>query len=173
MSSAPVMLIRKEEYEDWPVVHALNASVFETAAEAKLVDALRRDAKPIISLVAAEGKEIVGHILFSPVSLVDHPELMIMGLAPMAVAAHRQRRGIGSALVGAGLEHCKQLGAGAVVVLGHHDYYPRFGFVPATRYGLRSAYEVPEEAFMAVELRPGYLKDAGGMIEYHAAFGNL
>jgi predicted N-acetyltransferase YhbS len=60
MSSAPVMLIRKEEYEDWPVVHALNASVFETAAEAKLVDALRRDAKPIISLVAAEGKEIVG-----------------------------------------------------------------------------------------------------------------
>jgi putative acetyltransferase len=120
-----------------------------------------------------EGGTIVGHIMFSPVSLSGHPGLKIMGLAPMAVAPEQQRKGIGSALVRAGLERCKQLGFGAVVVLGHPRYYPRFGFSPSTRFGIKCEYEVPEEVFMVQELQPGYLRSVSGTIKYHAAFSNV
>jgi putative acetyltransferase len=124
----------------------------------------------VISLVAEHEREIVGHIMFSPVSLAGHADSKIMGLAPMAVAPEHQRIGIGSALVVAGLEHCKRIGIGAVVVLGHPRYYPRFGFVPATRFGMVSEYDAPEEAFMALELLPGYLGRKAGVIRYHPAF---
>jgi putative acetyltransferase len=142
-------------------------------AEANLVAALRERARPVVSLVAEDGGAIVGHILFSAVLLTSHRELSIMGLAPMAVLPERQRQGIGSALVRAGLERCKKLGVGAVVVLGHPEYYPRFGFKPAVRFGLSCEYNVPEEAFMVLELRSGYLRRASGKIKYHAAFRNL
>jgi putative acetyltransferase len=125
------------------------------------------------SLVAEDGGAVVGHIMFSPVSLPDHAHLRIMGLAPMAVAPEHQRKGIGSALVRAGLERCKKLGFGAVVVLGHPDYYPRFGFAPSTSRGIGSEYAVPDDAFMVLELAPGYLSGASGKIKYHAAFGSL
>jgi putative acetyltransferase len=160
------MLIREEEPKDRAAVHAVNVSAFETPAEADLVDALREQAHPVISLVAVEGGTIVGHIMFSPVSLSGHPGLKIMGLAPMAVAPEHQRKGIGSALVRAGLERCKQLGFGAVVVLGHPGYYPRFGFSPSTRFGIKCEYEVPEEVFMVQELQPGYLRSVSGTIKY-------
>lgn len=167
------MLVRPEERKDWVVVHALNAAAFESPAEANLVDVLRQQARPVISLVAEEDKMVVGHIMFSPVSLTGHPNLKIMGLAPMAVAQLHQRMGVGSALVRAGLERCKKLGFGAAVVLGHIEYYPRFGFVPSTRFGIGYEYEVPEEAFMAVELQPGYLAGKSGTVQYHAAFADV
>jgi putative acetyltransferase len=166
-------LIRPEEEGDRTAVHALNTRAFESAAEARLVDALREGARPVISLVAQHEEGIIGHILFSPVSLGGHAGLRIAGLAPMAVAPEHQRRGVGSALVRAGLEQCGQLGFGAVVVLGHPGYYPRFGFVPSARYGIRSEYDAPEEAFMAMELDPGYLRGRTGTIRYHAAFADL
>src|SRR2546430_3759974 len=137
--------IRPERAADIASVHALNRAAFETSTEADLVDALRERAKPIISLVADEAGSIVGHILFSPVTLSGCAELKIMGLAPMAVLPAEQRRGIGSTLVRAGLARCKQLGCVAVVVLGHPAYYPRFGFVPASRFGIASEYEVSDE----------------------------
>lgn len=167
------MLIRAENQKDWDPVHALNASAFETPAEANLVDALRQQAQPLISLVAEDNGEILGHIMFSPVSLPGHPELMIVGLAPMAVAPEHQRKGIGSTLVRAGLEQCKNLDFGAVVVLGHPAYYPRFGFSPSTRFGIGCEYDVPEEAFMGLELKPGYLESASGKVKYHAAFSEV
>ena len=165
--------IRSERADDIASVHALNRAAFETSIEADLVDALRERAKPIISLVADEAGSIVGHILFSPVTLSEYGELKIMGLAPMAVLPAEQRRGIGSALVRAGLERCKQIGCGAVVVLGHPEYYPRFDFVPASRFGLSCEYEVPDEVFMALELESGILHGKSGTIRYHAAFANL
>ena len=165
-------LVRDEEQRDWAAVHAVNASAFETPAEANLVDALREQAHPIVSLVAVEAETVVGHIMFSPVSLSGHPDLHIMGLAPMAVIPEYQRKGIGSALVRAGLDRCKQLGFGAVVVLGHSTYYPRFGFSPSTRFGIGCEYEVPEEVFMVLELLPGYLRGASGIIKYHVAFSH-
>lgn len=99
--------------------------------------------------------------------------LRIMGLAPMAVAPEHQRRGIGSALVRAGLEQCRQLGVGAVAVLGHPAYYPRFGFVPSARFGIGSEYEVPEDVFMVLELQAGVLLSGSGTATYHAAFGGV
>ena len=167
------MLIRTEEEKDWPAVYALNTAAFETPAEAKLVDTLRRQARLIVSLVAEENQVVVGHIMFSPVVLPGHPVLHIMGLAPMAVAPDQQRKGIGSALVLRGLERCKQSGCGAVVVLGHPDYYSRFGFSPSARFGISCEYQVPEEAFMVVELQSGFLQGASGKVKYHAAFNNV
>jgi putative acetyltransferase len=150
----------------------MNAAAFETPLEANLVDALRQQAQPLISLVAEDDGAIVGHILFSPVSLAGYGDVKIMGLGPMAVAPDHQREGIGSALVCAGLDRCKQLGFGAVVVLGHPEYYPRFGFLPSSRFGIGCEYEVPEEVFMVMELQLDYLRGRAGTIRYHAGFGN-
>lgn len=169
------MLIRAEEKKDLASMHAVNVSAFETPAEADLVDRLRDQAQPIVSLVAEDEEDnaIVGHIMFSPVTLRGYPELKIMGLGPMAVLPRHQGQGIGSALVQTGLKQCRQIGFGAVVVLGHPEYYPRFGFVPSTRFGIGCEYDVPEEVFMALELDDGYLDGASGKVEYHAAFKNV
>ena len=164
------MLIRAEERSDWAAVHAVNVSAFQTPAEANLVDAQRAQAEPFVTLIAEDDDAIVGQIMFSPVSLSGHPALRLMGLAPIAVAPEYQRKGIGSALVRAGLERCRQLGFGAVVVLGHPAYYPRFGFSSSTRFDIGCEYDVPEGVFMVAELQAGYLRRASGKIKYHAAF---
>ena len=167
------MPIRVEETNDRASLYAVNASAFESSAEADLVDALREQARPIISPVAEKNGKVVGHVMFSPVSLSGHPDLKVMGLAPMAVAPDHQRQAIGSALVRAGLEQCKQLGFVGVIVLGHAAYYPRFGFSPSSRFGIDSEYEIPEEVFMALELQTGALNGKTGTVKYHAAFGKL
>ena len=167
------LLIRSEGKADRAAVRAINTEAFEGPAEAGLVDALREQANPAVSLVAEHDGGIVGHIMFSPVMLVGEPELNIMGLAPMAVVPTYQRLGIGSALVRAGLEKCARLGFGAVVVLGHPTYYPRFGFIPSTRWNIRCEYEAPPEAFMAIELEAGYLDGKAGTIRYHPAFADV
>jgi len=167
------MLIRDEESRDFAAVREINTLAFETASEANLVEVLRKEAHPILSLVAEEKGVPVGHILFTQVTLTGHAKLKIMGLGPMAVSPDHQRNGIGSELVQEGFERCKELGFGAAVVLGHTWFYPRFGFIPAGRYGIRSEYDVPEEAFMIIELKPGYLAGASGTIQYHQAFNSV
>jgi putative acetyltransferase len=102
--------------------------------------------------------------------LSGRADLKLMALAPMAVAPEMQHLGVGSALVLAGLERCRELGCQAVVVLGHPDYYPRFGFVAASRFGITSEYDVPDEVFMAIELVPDALRTTRGTIQYHRAF---
>lgn len=167
------MLIRAEAKRDWAAVHAVNVSAFERPAEANLVDALRDQVRPLISLVAEDNGAIVGYILFSPVSLSGHPALRIMALGPLAVAAEHQRKGIGSALVRAGLEHCRQSRFGAVVVLGHPTYYPRFGFSSSARFGMGCEFDVPEEVFMVTELETGFLNGVCGTVHYHPAFADV
>lgn len=167
------MLIRPEVERDRAAVHALNVSAFDGPAEAALVDLLRDRAQPLISLIADEDGAVVGHIMFSPVALSGHPALGIMGLAPMAVAPAHQRRGIGSALVRAGLDECRQRGIDAVVVLGHARFYPRFGFAPAVARGIRSEYDVPDDTFMVLELHKGSLDGKSGTASYHEVFGSL
>lgn len=162
--------IRTERPEDSAVVRAINLAAFEGSTEADLVDALRVSASPLISLVAEIEGKIVGHVLFSPMTIDGDHKLLLMGLAPMAVAPAHQRKGAGSALIRAGLERCKQLGADAVFVLGHPNYYPRFGFQPSARFGVRSDYDVPEGTFLAIELRPGSLHGVNGIVHYHEAF---
>jgi len=167
------MLIRCEETGDQTEVYALNCSAFETPAEAKLVEALRESVCPVISLVAVHDEAVVGHIMFSPVHLPEHPGAKIMGLAPMAVAPDCQKEGIGGVLVQAGLKRCRELGIGAVVVLGHVNYYPRFGFSSSSHYGIGCEYDAPEGAFMALELEPDYLQSMSGTIQYHSAFSGV
>ena len=167
------MQIRHERNADRPQVRQVNEAAFGAAAEATLVDLLRAEAAPCISLVADDEGTIVGHIMFSPVALSTDPHLRMMGLAPMAVLPERQRQGIGTALIGQGLAACASLGAGAVVVLGHPGYYPRFGFVPASRFHLACEYDVADDVFMAVELTPGFLSGRAGMIRYHAVFSRV
>lgn len=167
------MIIREEEENDQAAIRSVNVSAFETPSEANLVDALRVQATPVVSLVAEENDIVVGHIMFSPVTLSGHPELKAIGLAPMAVIPEFQRTGIGSTLVRAGLEQCKQLGFVAVVVLGHPEFYPRFGFSPSSRFGINSEYDVPENAFMVLEIRPGALTGVNGTVKYHNAFNSL
>lgn len=166
------MLVRPENGTDVPAIRAVNLAAFDTALEADLVASLRREADPFLSLVAEDDGTVVGHILFSPVTLDGDSRLRIAGLAPMAVIPSRQRRGVGTMLVRHGLERCRQAGFTACVVLGHAGYYPRFGFAPASRFGLRSEYDVPDDVFMAMELVPGALGGRSGLIRYHPAFGS-
>lgn len=164
------MHIREEGEQDRASVRAVNLLAFETSAEADLVDAVREAARPLVSLVAEVQGDVVGHILFSPVTIDGHPAVQMMGLAPMAVAPAHQRVGIGSALVRAGLLACADVGTNAVVVLGHPAYYPRFGFIPASRYGLGTSYDVPDDVFLVKELTPGALAGVAGTVRYHPAF---
>lgn len=172
------MLIRAEKESDRAAVYRINTAAFETRAEAELVETLRECVQPLVSLVAEVDTAVVGHIMFSPVGVSADSRLRLMGLAPMAVAPTYQRQGIGSALVRAGLKRCQALACSAVVVLGHPEYYPRFGFLPASRFGLRCEYNVPDETFMAMELEPGVFErctQSGqhGVVKYHAAFSTV
>ena len=165
--------IRQETEADKAAVFGINAAAFPTDAETRLVDSLRMSADPYISLVAVENQDVVGHIMFTPVTLMPFDDLQLMGLAPMAVSPSRQRSGIGSQLVEAGLQRCRELGVGAVAVLGHPEYYPRFGFRPSSNWGIKCEYDVPEDVFMLLELAADYLQNYQGIIRYHAAFADI
>lgn len=164
-----MLIIRPETSRDTAAIRAVIESAFAGTSEADLVDLLRRDAKPFVSLVAEEEGRIVGHICFSPVTIENTESPGAIGLAPLAVVPDLQNRGIGSQLVRAGLEECRRQRHTLVVVLGHPDYYPRFGFVPAHTVGLSCEYDVPANHFMALCL-DGTI-DRIGLVRYHPAFG--
>lgn len=166
------MQIRNENRQDWPAVDALLRAAFPTDAEALLVARLRRAASPLLSLVAADGDEIIAHILFTPVTL-NGAKTLLMGLAPMAVLPERQHQGIGSALVNAGLQQCKLLKASTVFVLGHANYYPRFGFHPTAPFGISSEYDVHAENFMMAQLDNEQGELPHGIIRFHPEFNSM
>lgn len=165
--------IRDETTADRTAVFDLNASAFSGDAEALLVDVLRETADEYISLVAVDNQRIVGHIMFTPVTLDAFDGLRLMGLAPMAVSPSLQRTGIGSELVTGGLQRCTSREIGAVAVLGHPEYYPRFGFTPSSQWGIKSEYDVPENVFMILELSSNYLRGHKGTIRYNKVFAKL
>jgi putative acetyltransferase len=162
--------VRLEHVEDIATTREINEAAFGTSAEAALVDLLRSRGQLVVSMVAEAAGRQVGHIAFSTVVCDGRPELRGAGLGPMAVLPRHQRRGLGSLLVRAGLERCSALAFDYVVVLGHPDYYPRFGFVPGQRFGLRCRWDVPENVFMALELRAGALAGASGLVAYRPEF---
>jgi putative acetyltransferase len=168
------MIIRAEREKDYSDVRHVNEMAFGRRQEADLVEALRRSARPYISLVAALEGEIAGHIFFSPVSIhSDESVFEAVGLAPVAVLPEHQNGGVGSALIREGLEECRRAGRHIVVVLGHPKYYPRFGFHPAGRMGLACEYDVPGEHFMVAELSEGALAGRRGLVIYHPAFAGV
>ena len=164
--------IRAERVEDADAIRVVNQRAFGGNAEGSLVDALRMANKVMVSLVAQQDDNIVGHILFSPVAITNAPdEIRGVGLAPMSVLPEFQNRGIGAQLVRAGLAACQAAGYDVVVVLGHVDYYPRFGFARAADFGLENEYEATD-AFMVLELRAGALKSISGLVKFPPEFSN-
>jgi putative acetyltransferase len=169
-----MLVIRAETEADHPAVRRVNERAFGRVEEAALVDALRRNAQPQISLVAELDGQVVGHIFFSPVLIESQAaSFTALGLAPMAVLPEFQKRRIGTELVRRGLDVCRGTGHDIVVVLGHPEYYPRFGFVPAKRKGLRCEYAVPDEVFMIVELSAGALAGREGLVKYRPEFSSV
>lgn len=166
------MNIRKETTNDITKIHQIYSTAFETNAEADLVDRLRDSGVPIISLVAEVDGKLLGHILFTPM-IMDNFDIKIAGLAPMAVLPDYQNKGIGSALIKIGLEYCAKENYAAVAVLGHPNYYPKFGFVPSTRFDIISEYDVPKEVFMIKELKRDSLSRISGIVKYHEEFSKL
>lgn len=167
------MLIRHENDHDHEAVRQVNRLAFGQDAEARLVDALRAGGFASVSLVAEIDGQVVGHILFSDLKIAtDKGDVPALALAPMAVLPEFQRQGIGSTLVRRGLEVCKERGHRIVVVLGHADFYPRFGFSAKLAERLQSPYG-SGPSHMATELVPGVLDGVAGKLEYSPPFGEL
>lgn len=170
------IVIRPQESADDADVFTVNERAFGRQGEPYLVEQLRQapDAIQELSLVAVMQGQIVGHILFSLVTLETNlGDIPALALAPVAVLPEYQNQGIGSMLVRHGLEEARRLGYRIAVVLGHSNYYPRFGFHCSAEYGIRCAYEVPEEAFMVMELQPAALEGVQGIVRYPPVFDGI
>ncbi len=162
--------IREERLTDRPGVRAVNRLAFGRSDEIHLIDRLWADGEVIASLVAADGHEVVGHILFSHLAVeTDLRTIAAAALAPMAVRPDRQRQRIGSRLVEAGIESCRRRDIEAIIVVGHADFYPRFAFSAITAERLRAPFSGP--AFMAMELKPAVLTVKSATVRYPPAFG--
>ncbi len=173
------LLLRHETPADFCEITRVNDAAFGQSQEGRLVEQLREHERYLsrLSLVARTDDRIVGHILFFPVDIVDEEggqRYLSLSLAPMSVLPEYQNQGIGTELVVQGLDAAAGLGFTSVVVLGHPWYYPRFGFEPASRFGISSPWEgLPDEAFLALELEPGSLEEVRGVVEYPQEFFDL
>ncbi len=166
-----MLTIRPEIPEDQTSIHYVNQEAFGRNQEADLVNKLRQRGVLTVSLVAVQETAIVGHIAFSPVEITSGKSSFgALTLAPMAVLPVHQNKGIGSQLVIAGLEECRRLGHEIVVVVGHPNYYPRFGFIPADPKGIECEFEVPDEAWMMKELTQGALAGRRGKVRFQPEF---
>ena len=162
--------IRIEERGDEEAVRRVNLAAFNNGPEAALVDKLRATCGDCLSFVAVDGECVIGHILFTQVSL-DGLDEVGMGLAPMAVLPAHQGLGIGSELVRHGLDYLHRSGCPFVVVLGHAEYYPRFGFQRASKYRVRSQWEgVPDDAFMVIVFDEEAIPENGAVARYREEF---
>lgn len=163
--------IRKEQLEDIKAIREVNVMAFGQTQEADVVDKLRHNCDDFLSLVALMDNRVVGHVLFSTATIEAKDRVVQgMGLAPIAVLPEYQQRGIGSELVRTGIDRLISRQCPFVIVLGHANYYPRFGFEPASRYGIRSEWEVPTEAFMILILNESEMKGVSGVAKYQPEF---
>jgi len=166
------MIIRQEEPEDISDIHALNERAFGQPQEADIVDKLRDKCEGLLSLVAIENDKIVGHILFSPAVIEgEHGIIKGMGLAPLAVLPEMQHQGIGTQLIKAGIQNLRNTQCPFIIVLGHPEYYPRFGFEKASPHGIKCQWEgIPDEAFMILWLDKSPMRRVSGLAKYRDEF---
>lgn len=171
------LILRQETNDDLPKIFAVNHLAFEQDGEARLVDALRGNDDafvPELSIVAVLENEIVGHILFTKIQIIEgEAEIESLALEPMAVLPEHQNHGIGEQLVQRGLNTARSLGYKSVTVLGHEYYYPRFGFVPTTIWNIRAPFDVPPNVFMGLELVEYALENVTGIVRYPKEFDEI
>ncbi|AKF94726.1 N-acetyltransferase [Brevibacillus laterosporus] len=173
------ILIRQELTEEYNTTEDIIKRAFlnEEYSDKKehlLVNRIRKSDAfiPELSLVALnQAKDIIGHILLSKIKIVDGDNAVdSLALAPVSVAPEYQKKGIGSKLIHAALKSAKELGYRSVIVLGHKDYYPKFGFKPASLWNIQAPFEVPDEVFMALELTDNSLENVQGFVHYSKVF---
>ena len=162
-----LITIRKELPADITAIRDLNRRAFEQDREANIVDALRSNGSALLSLVATLNGRAVGHIMYSPLAV---SQVTGAGLGPMAVLPEYQRQGIGSKLIEAGNRQLKEQGCPFIVVVGHAEYYPRFGFRPARAQGITCEWEVPDDVFMVLVLAPVKMQWVSGLAKYRNEF---
>jgi putative acetyltransferase len=169
-----MLTLRGETPEDIPAIHHIHTAPFGRPNEADLVDVLLQHNALTLSLVAVQGGRLVGHMVFSRVTITSETgTIEALGLAPLAVLPAYQRRGIGSQLVETGLAACRHTSYGVVVVLGHPHYYPRFGFTQAKPLGIVWEHDAPDEAFMVKEIQEGALARTQGVVKYRPEFATV
>lgn len=167
--------IRTEEKNDNEQIYDVNKLAFQQEDESKLIEKIRKGKNfiPELSIVAEIDNRIVGHILFSKIKIIGDSGYESLALAPMAVIPEFQRRGIGSDLIKNGLDKAKKLGFDSIIVLGHKEYYPKFGFQRASKWGIKCPFEVLDEVFMAIELTEKALEGKAGIVEYPDEFNEV
>lgn len=166
-----MLAVRKETIADIPSIRTVVEVAFGRPNEADLVDALRQANALTLSAVAVLDGRIIGHLAFSPVSIQSNGAAFdAIALAPVAVLPKYQRQGVGTKLIRWGLDECRRLGHGVVIVLGDPKYYSRFGFATAATYGIQCPFPVPTEVFMVAELTSGILDGRTGVVKYRQEF---
>ena len=164
------MEIREETAADIEPIHGVNRRAFAQDQEGNIVDALRSNGAALLSLVAIVDGELVGHIMYSP-AVVD--ETTGAALGPMSVLPEFQRQGIGSRLVEAGNQRLKERGCPFIIVVGHAEYYPRFGFIPAIKHNIRCEWDLPDEVFMISVLDSLKMQGISGLAKYRHEFSTV
>jgi putative acetyltransferase len=164
-----VIEIREERPRDVAAIRDVNRQAFGGSDESAIVDALRANGAALLSLVATLDDRVVGHIMYSPavVSAVAGA-----ALGPVAVLPECQRKGIGTRLIEAGTRKIKEQACPFIIVVGHAAYYPRFGFRPASSYGITCEFDVPDEVFMVLVLNDAAMHGVGGVARYRPEFSN-
>jgi len=165
--------VRQELKEDYSRIKAINNQAFGQEDESRLVEKLRKRDQfiPELSLVAETNETVIGHILFYPVKInSSNQKHTTLSLGPMSVPPEYQKKGIGGMLINEGLKRAKDFRFRSVIVVGHPEYYPKFGFTKASKWSIKVPFEVPDEVFMALEIVEGELQDKSGIIEYPAEF---
>lgn len=171
-----IVEVRQEEANDFPAVYDLNIKVFKRKTEARLVDRLRLSEAfiPELSLVATIDNKIVGYILFTKILVIDEDkEVPSLALAPMAVHPDYQKQGIGTHLIHHGFSKARELGYKSAIVLGHAEYYPKFGFVPTSKWLIKPPYHVPENSFLGIELIENGLSGVKGIVRFSKEFEQI
>ncbi|HEY9810064.1 MAG TPA: N-acetyltransferase [Halomicronema sp.] len=170
-----MVLIRSEIQSDHEQIREVISAAFGRTNEAELIDKIRCSSYflPQLSLVAVEKEEVLGHILFSLIEIDGVEKITALALAPLAVKPVYQRQGVGSKLVETGLLKCQDNGYLIVVVLGYPEFYQRFGFKPASQWGIKAPFPAPDEAFMALELQPSSAQNYTGTVCYPAYFNEV
>jgi len=169
------IIIRKETIEDHQEVFAVNKEAFKQDDESRLIERIRAGKNFVseLSLVAVLDENIVGHILFSKIKILGEQTTETLSLAPLAVLPAFQKKRIGESLVRKGLSVALGLGFSSVIVLGHSDYYPKFGFRKASEWNIKCPFEAPDEAFMAIALVEGALSGSSGTVEFPKEFDGV